>query len=479
MMSPDTDSLPAQIVLEGAGAENWELRRAAGTAYLADGAQTVSYSPEGTVTNDWMGVDGGLFSTDGNWSSGNRPTSSTQHIITQPDAVCLSFPGGTAQTVVTNDLSDASFNDTNGLAVCCMKFQASAGPYEVHGNPICLWSQAYSTDVSPLYSASAFPTVFYAPICRTSGKLGIVTGGTTGYGYFSFMGPVWSSNADLYIRGDVRFGNEATFKGIYFYDPIAQNPNRLTVLNGGRFYAKGNDSLLGQSGSAAGIIDVRAGGSLVYDGKWIVNPKPGLTYIVDGRFAVSNTFVSAKTAPFSGKGTVYLAGVESSTAAVQAKFDGELTLEMGGDWKCVCADNPNTIFPLHVISGNLTLKAASNWSYGLPEGVATSTDAADRAIVIDKGATLTIGASEHVTTLRDPIIGEGTLAFEPGARINVGGALYAAALPRVGWATIATVGAISGTPTLPERCKMAVEDNGDGTVSLKVHFSPGLVVTFR
>jgi hypothetical protein len=132
-----------------------------------------------------------------------------------------------------------------------------------------------------------------------------------------------------------------------------------------------------------------------------------------------------------------------------------------------------------VQSGNLTLKAAANWSYGASTEDEMSGDAADRAIAIDEGATLTIGASDFVTTLCDPIVGEGTLVFETGSRIALGGLLRAAAMPDAGWASVATVGAVSGVPELPANCTMITEDNEDGTVSVKIRISPGTVVIIR
>lgn len=475
---PDPSATFPSVTLTGEGAAGWEVRSAAGTLYLADGTQTVTYPPsDSNVTNDWKGTVDGKFSTAGNWNLNTAPSSSTQGYWTNPAAVGLRFPGGTAQTVVTNDIADTDFgNGEHGLAVCGMQFLSSAAPYEVHGNLIRFCSQSYSTADSPIYSDSQFPVVFYAPVYRSGGKFGVVLHNGS---YIQFMGEVHSSNADFYLRGDVRFGGEAKVKGIYFNSPFDGNPNRLTVLDGGKFYAHGNDGLLRTSASGA-TIDVRAGGSFAYDGQWIVGTKPNLTYLVDGRFAVSNTLISLKTAPFSGAGTVYLGGVAPSNATAQAKFEGNMRLEMGGDWQVVCAANPDTPFTLAVKSGNLTLAAAANWAYGVPDGVTSATSAEDRAMMVSEKATLTFGASAFTTTLRDPVVADGHVAFAPGTKIMFGGALLQAMRPRnCGWTTFATASTITGLPSLPLSFEMRQVENLDGTASLQARIRPGTVFLIR
>ena len=477
MTMGDGHDYSSQVSLTGEWAGAWNLVFAAGTLYLSDGNQTVTYpSTDSNVTNDWTGAVDGWFSNAGNWHLGSAPTSSAQTSWLDPDATCLQFPGGTAQTVVTNDIADTDFgNDEKGLSVCWMQFLSSAGPYEIHGNMIQVCSQGYSSTAASIYSDTPFPVVFYAPLYRSSGKFGIVTHGN---GYIQFMGEVRSSNADYYGCGDIRFGGDARFKGVYFTSPN-NTAVRLTVLDGGKFYANGNDALLKTSGYPYTFINVCDGGEFTYDGTW----EPGnlsCTYVVDGRFAVSNRLVSLKTAPFSGAGTVYLGGVVPSTSAAQATFEGDVTLEMGGDWNPVTTQNPNTPFTPAVLSGGLTLRAVKDWAYGLPDGVTTVSDCGERAIKIAKNSTLTLGASDFTTTFRDSIVGEGSLVFAPGARVALGGELLRAANPKSGgWATLATVGAVSGEPAVPENYVVKTVNNGDGTISVQIRIKPGMVFVFR
>ena len=470
----DGSDLSAQTALSGAGASGWNLKSSAGVLYLADGNQAADYVPENNTTNDWTGADGGNFSCGDNWAKG-VPSSSTEEVPTKPEAVILRFPCA-VQTVVTNDIEDFVFSDgAKGIAINSMQFPASAGPYEIHGNRIRFCAQASTTRDSPVYSGTPFPVVFHAPVYKAGVKFGIVTDGGS---FVQFSGEVDAPTADLYLRGAVNFGGEARFRGIYFKEVYNANPSRITVVNGGRFYASGYDSLLKTSDQSSSQILVCEGGSFIYDGVW--EASKSLAYSIDGYFAASNTFKSAQNATFYGTGTAYFGGAAPATdAAKKAIFSGTMTLAMGGDWLNVSAAQPDAPFTLDVTSGNLTLASAADWSYGIPDGVETTTDAAARAISVEKGATLTLGATPFTAMFHDTIAGEGTLVFADGAKIALGGALKAAAHPKTGgWTTLATVGSVSGMPYAPAY-NFRVVDNGDGTVSFQMRQKAGVTISFR
>ena len=120
--------------------------------------------------------------------------------------------------------------------------------------------------------------------------------------------------------------------------------------------------------------------------------------------------------------------------------------------------------------------ARKNWTYGPQEGLATSTTAEDRALTIRPGATLRLVAGEHCVSFADPIVGRGTLAFADGAKFGLAGALREGA--KTQWATIATVGAVTGTP-VSSGYKLQTVANGDGTVSLQAKLLVGMTVIVR
>ena len=298
------------------------------------------------------------------------------------------------------------------------------------------------------------------------------------------MGEVKSTAAYLFEKGDVRFGGKANFSGLYFGSANANNPDKVTVLDGGKVYISSYNYALRAASyaGASATVKVRRGGVFACGGIWAVGNATKVSMDVDGYFAISNTLYSMKNVPFSGTGTAYLGSVAPSNATVEAQFSGNLTLAMGGDWQVVSARCPNTPFTLAVKSGNLSLAPVANWSYGVPDGVATTTDASNRAISVAEGATLTFAASAFTTVLRDPILAEGVVAFEEGAKLAFGGDLLAAMRPRGGgWTTFATASSFTGAPALPGQgvFDLRIVENGDGTVSMQSRIKSGIVVNFR
>lgn len=471
-----TNNLLDQVELAGEGVSGWAAKNVAGVLYLTDGnvaAATYDDKPYG-----WTGGVDGNFSGNGNWSGGTAPTSSNNDTPDSSAARSLYF-GMAAQNVITNDISDASFN--NGFAACNMRFLPSAGPYEVYGNTITLYSKAFSNENSPIASESAFPVVFHAPVRRGgSGTFGMYLSGGS---YVQFMGEVMSSGAYLFEKGDVRFGGKATFSGLYFGTPNAGNPDVVSVLDGGHMYiAQYNYALRASSYAApSATLAVRSGGVFACGGNWAAGRATKVNYVIDGNFSVSNTLYSMQNMPFSGNGAVYLGGVAPSNATVRAEFSGGIRLEMGGDWQAVSARCPNTPFTLAVKSGNLTLAAAKNWSYGIPSGVESATSAADRAITVADGATLTFGATGFTTTLRDPVCADGgAIVFENGCRMAFGGGLLASMRSRAGgWTTFATAASVTGMPALSDAYEFRVVDDGDGTVSVQARVRVGSVFVVR
>lgn len=459
-----------RVRLTGAGAEAWSAKCVAGATYLTDGNPTTS--TYGDLPYGWTGAAGGNFSDGGNWSGETELTSSNEKSADSANARSLYF-GRAAQNIVTNDLADSTYN--NGAAVCNMGFLSSAGPYEVHGNMITFYSESFSNNKAPIASESSFPVVFYAPVRRGSGTFAINSLGTS---HILMMGDVTSSSAYLFERGDVRFGGKAVFSGLFFGSGVGS----LTVLDGGHLYiTRYNHALRGVSYAASSAtLSVKEGGVFACGAEWAGGTATPVKCRIDGSFAVSNTLYSMKNMPFSGSGAVYLGGVAPSNATVEAQFSGNLTLNMGGDWQPVSARCPNTPFTLAVTSGNLLLKAAADWSYGIPDGVESTTTAAERAITVAEDATLTFGASDFKTTLRDGVIASGNVVFEDGCRLAFAGFLRTSMHPRTGdWTTFATAASIAGVPLLPDVYEIRTVENGDGTVSMQARARAGTMLLFR
>ncbi|MBO5940015.1 MAG: hypothetical protein J6R18_02320 [Kiritimatiellae bacterium] len=444
-----------RIAFTGEGAEGWGAKSVAGAVYLTDGKHVST--PETPYT--WVGSQSGFFSNGQNWYGESAPTGTGDE--------SLRFDGS-LQTVVTNDISAT-------LEVSNIRFLPSAAPYEIHGNRITVKSPAFSTVDSSIVCESRFPVVFYAPVYRNNGKLGIVT---TDRGYIQFMGDLAATNANLYVKGDIRIGGNATFKGICFrkFDTSSCS---VTVLDGGKCYAKGNPSLTASDSadSPDATINVRSGGSFVVDDNWIVGDKvASLAYTVEGYFAVSNTFVTSRSAPFAGNGEVYFGGVSPTNRTGEISFDGNISLGMGGDWHTLSDIDSSKILTLSVKSGVLTLAADSDWTYGDRDIGDSDSTIADRAIKVGKGAVLKLAASDHTTTLCEPIYSDGSIVFEDGFKLSFAGRTRG----EIGeWITFAVSPVIEGVPSVHESNYIRTVENPDGTVAMQSRRRAGSVVVIR
>ena len=108
----------------------------------------------------------------------------------------------------------------------------------------------------------------------------------------------------------------------------------------------------------------------------------------------------------------------------------------------------------------------------------TTTTAAERALEIADGATLTVKTDGYTVSFADPIVGGGNLVIEEGSKVALAGDLFANA--KDDWTTFATVGSFTAAPgTLPENYRVHTVDNGDGTVSVQAKLILGFMFTIR
>ena len=451
--------LSSSVELTGTHADEVEAKSVAGTLYLTDG--TTPALTGDLPAHTWTGAAGGNWSDAANWYSNAVPVNST----TSAKCAWLHFTG-TRSTVVTNDLAGSQDNYRGGAGVFGLHFDATCAPYEIHGNSIRLSPTSYSTESSAFYSVSKNPVVVYAPLWRQS-KFGIIVGGGS---YAQFMGPVEASgsNNDFYLRGDVRFGGAASAGGLLFYNPLdADNPDKLTILNGGSLYLSNNTivNTFGESNKApSASITVDAGGTFAVAAPVFQPGSTTLRFTVDGYFAASNGVRFLRNASFNGTGTVYLAGVFNTNVTRQVTFGGGLTLAMGGDWNAVSTENPDTPVTL-AATGDLTLVAAADWTYAADE------------LSVAEGKCLTFGASDRVTSLVSPLQVDGAVAFAAGSKLALRGDLADAA--DLGWTPVVTAASVSGSPTVGTRLRLRTVENSDGSVSLEAKARQGLFLLLK
>jgi hypothetical protein len=198
---------------------------------------------------------------------------------------------------------------------------------------------------------------------------------------------------------------------------------------------------------------------------------------VNGLIDFRCPYYSMKDQQFYGKGTVKVASVKSHPeGSAVIRLGCGLTIKPKS-WTTVTANAPDNYIKI-AVTNSAILSAAANWTYGPEAGVATTTTAAERALEIAEGTTLTVKTDGYTVSFADPIVGGGNLVIEEGSKVALAGDLFASA--KDDWTTFATVGSFTAAPgALPENYRVHTVDNGDGTVSVQAKLILGLMFTIR
>ena len=178
---------------------------------------------------------------------------------------------------------------------------------------------------------------------------------------------------------------------------------------------------------------------------------------------------------------------------------GGLRLNLGSGFRTVTSANAAGAIVVAVPDfRDATLGLKGNVTYGPADGVTPSTAAAERALSIGYKATLTIDTTDpdsgdaRTLTLKDPVIGGGDLTItgggkvvlaSPGNRVGKltlsGGTLSVSGAAN-GWTDILTADSVVGLDGHVDGAfAYALEENGDGTVTLRIRRKLGTTITLR
>lgn len=412
--------------------EGWSVRTIDGMPILYKEAP-----PSGI---EWVGgsTSSDNWSETANWNDGNVPTATD----------LVAFGGLTRLTPYNNSLSTAS-----GIV-----FRASAGPFVLSGSgPLALTANCVSRSGAKVSNAmiasqSAFDQTVAQPIdlgahhayLYSASAALKVTGGVNATG----------SSYNFVVSGDVRVGGTSSVGVFSFKNSASGVPSCLTVLPGGSFTCKGQNSRsMAESTSYIGRVVVEEGGEMVVKGECSFLYGE-LENVIDGTLSVVKSSGSGKgydgrlaAGPqeqyYVGKGTIYADGARAGRVAAAAEhyvnFGGTLKLYMNGDWNTasdyvtttLTNQLPNCPSRFRMASGT-TLGATADWTYGPAADayatVAATITPADRTSVMSGTVTVdtqnpTNGAA-HTITFVDPLdasdatlvkTGAGTLAFNAPA----------------------------------------------------------------
>ena len=406
--------------------EGWSVRTIAGMPILYKEAEPsgVEWTGGSATSDNWSDA--------ANWNGGNVPT-----------ALDLAAFGGLTRLTPVND----SVSSVSGIV-----FRASAGPFVLSGSgqlsltANCGSRSGANVNNAMILSHSAFDQTVAQPLdlgkhhafLRSDSAALNVTGGIstpeTGYNFV--------------ICGDVRVGGTCSIGIFSFKNSVSGTPSCLTVLPGGSFTCKGQNSRsMAESVSYVGHVVVEEGGEMVVKGECsflygeLENVIDGTLSVISGSGTggVGRFAAGPQEQYYVGKGTIYAdaarAGRVADAANHYVNFGGTLKLYMNGNWNTasyyVSGTTTNQIpnYPTRFrMADGTTLGATANWTYGPAANayntVAATVTPADRTAVMS--GTVTVDTQNptndaaHTITFVDPLdasdatlvkTGAGTLAF--------------------------------------------------------------------
>ena len=408
--------------------EGWSVRTIEGMPILYKEAPPsgVEWIGGSTSSDNWSDTE--------NWNDGNVPTA--------PDFVA--FGGLTRLTPYNNSVSSVS-----GIV-----FRASAGPFVLSGsgqlsltsscgsrsaatvnNAVIVSHSAFDQTVEQFIDLGAHHTYLHSDSAALK-----VTGGMhmTDSGYY------------FVISGDVRVGGTNSVGVFSFKNSVSGKPSCLTVLPGGSFTCRGQNSRsMVEGANYIGHVVVKEGGEMVVKGECTFLYGE-LENVIDGTLSVIRANGNSRTnhgrlaaGPqeqyYVGKGVIYADGARAGRVEAAANhyvnIGGTLKLYMNGDWNTasyfVSGTTTNQIpnYPTRFrMADGTTLGATADWTYGPAadayKTVAATVTPADRTSVMSGTVTVDTqnptNGTAHTITFVDPLdasdatlvkTGAGTLAF--------------------------------------------------------------------
>ena len=226
--------------------------------------------------------------------------------------------------------------------------------------------------------------------------------------------------AVLTIGGDIRMkGTGMRFPRIEFTSTAAPlSFTKLTVLPGATFSATNQESDIygidaGFRVGGGGTLNIAgANGYFRRDrtsGLQVVNGTMNVSVPICGTGAATGTH--GRSQKFGGRGWLNLsAGTRSGVQGTRFLFTDELNVALAS-WSTATADG-NGAMAIRV-EGTPTLHVTDGWTYGPAAGVTPASEVADRALVVQGGATLTVEAGGGTVRFADPFIGDVMTAHLP------------------------------------------------------------------
>ena len=470
----------------------WRLLKTGPVAYLADGNDVTI--PQATSGTQWYWTSaGGNWSDAANWNTNKYNTAQTSY-PPSGSGHDIRF-AVTEGSVVTNDTGGA-------VSVERMHFLKGSGPVILRGSPFVFTASAIYSSASAIviHGGNYSDVIFETPV--SSEKSSVFAQATVGY--LSFLRGFNVTNGCFVCAGETTLGGESTMAEILPYgiansDGSAGRQTILTLATG----AVVTVTAQATSFSYPSKFRIAEDAQFKFTGGELVS-STGQTFAVHGLVDIGVPFSAHRTQKFYGEGRVNIASTKSHAMGSGVVEIGEGMHLYPGFWSTVSSEAPDSTMTISVGSA-ATIGATNDWTYGPAAGVATSTTAAERALVTEGlYAPLTINTTDpdtgagHTITFADPILAAGDvfvkgvgavcfasradsfgqiLSFDDQVTLALGAAQRQAAL--AGWTPVLTAAKIVGVPRMADGVRVRLADNGDGTQSLMCRVVGGTTIVIR
>lgn len=382
LLPPGVSAEDLSVTLSGA-ATGWSFQHVGNMVFITGGVSTTATEPY-----EWIGAIDGNWSTPGNWFGGAAPVAGA--------SIYLS---GETQAVMTND-----FTDSRTFARIFIR--SGSAPFLIRGNPVRLnvtatgWNSNHA-----IRSESGFPVVFEAKVVYAQSPQ-MAFFATKDKGYLAFLGGLTSSYPLYAVSGTVYLGGVCGAKN--FIQTYAQD---LHLLDGCTFSISAQADNL----TAKGPIEIAEGATLTVGGTYFRMSNTSSRF--NGTVNVNAPLYANQT--FNGTGTVNLNGGFYGTAASAVTLAGGGMTLKAPTWDTLSTEG--LARTLTVSAGNAMLAVDGDFTYGPADpAITTETTAADRALRVESGATLTVAVAENAAfTLVDPIAGDGSVAFTGAGTVGL------------------------------------------------------------
>ena len=408
--------LPASLVASAtlSGGEGWSIVEREGTLFVKKTALAVT----GTYDHEWTGGAGtDSWADDANWVCNVAPMWAKWPRANGKDFIpCFGAYG-----------SGVVWYDSDRDAATQFRWLSSADSFTIksrnvngtaNANRFMTVDNNNVKQSSGLYSEASTPQFIDIPI-RVANRMTWCAAGRGALVQRNYFYPKNDSAKSFSVQGDVRYQCDKADKPVWaisLLDPYLKAPyTKFTVMNGSKLVISKQDGCIDKECDTS-LVPSPSSAIHVEDGALLTFAKSDVSFyqwkrkpadmIVDGVLAVECPFLGGVDQTYRGEGILKIDNAKASVSPSRVKIGGSVTLE-SPSWKT--KENDGTYLALSA-EGSPTLKATADFVYGPASGGASE----ERALLLERNASLTVDGGGHAVAFADPVGGAGSVTAKKG-----------------------------------------------------------------